>query len=306
MGNRGRRGLALIELVTGTGVLLVLVALQLPGIQQAREAARRQQCKNNMMQMGLAMANYESSNGVFPMSAVAGPGRGVGHSGFAAMLPFQEQVAVYNAYNFSLENWHAANNTATKVKIATYLCPSNPDTDETPASEIRTHDDKPYPGRSEFAAGHYGMNWGGVRAASGAEFAKEYPRANYNGPTHLGVLVTVVESDGKGGNTKNIGIRDITDGTSFTLALAEKRASFGWAVGGWGGSEFDVYTSSLYEGGDAKLKRVFTGSLHSGGLNVAFADGSVKFMKSPLDQKTWYALSTRNQGEIIPVAKFNQ
>ena len=306
MSNRGRRGFALIELVTGIGVVLVLVALQLPGIQQARESARLQQCVNNMRQMGLALHNYHSVNDTFPMSAVAGPGHGNGHSGFMQIMPYMEQVAVYNAYNFWLENWHVANNTATSVKIATYICPSNPATDPTPATEIRTHDDKPYPGRSEFGPGHYGMNWGGVRAASGAEVAKAYPRANYNGPTHLGVLLTVVESDGKGGKTKNIGMRDILDGSSFTLAVAEKLDSFGWAVGGWGGSEFDVNTSLLYEGDDAKLKRVFTGSLHSGGLNVTFADGSVKFLKSTLDQKTWYSLTTRNQGEIIPVAKFNQ
>jgi prepilin-type processing-associated H-X9-DG protein len=305
MSIRRRRGLALIELVTGTGVILVLVALQLPGLQQARESARRSQCVNNMKQMGLALHNYHSANDSFPMSAVAGPGHGTGHSGFMLVMPYMEQTAVYNAYNFSLENWHVANKTSTSVKLAVYLCPSNPDTEPTPASEIRTHEDKPYPGRSTFGAGHYGMNWGGVRAASGAEVAKAYPMANYNGPTHLGVLLTVVESDGKGGNTKNIGIRNITDGTSFTLAVVEKRDSFGWAVGGWGGSEFDVNTSLLYEGDDAKLKRVFTGSLHPGGVNAAFCDGSVKFLKPTVDQKTWYALTTRSMGEIIPAAKLN-
>jgi prepilin-type processing-associated H-X9-DG protein len=149
------------------------------------------------------------------------------------------------------------------------------------------------------------MNWGGVRAASGAEVAKAYPMANYNGPTHLGVLLTVVEGDGKGGKTKNIGLRNITDGTSNTLALAEKRDSFGWAVGGWGGSEFDVNTSVFYDGDDAALKRVFTSSLHPGGINVAFCDGSVKLLKSAVDQKTWYAVTTRSMGEVIPFAKLN-
>src|SRR4051812_25613378 len=111
MSGRGRRGVALVELVSGAGMLLLLVALQLPALTKAREAARRSQCVNNLKQIALATHNYVATNDVFPMSAVVGPGPGTGQGCFTQILPYMEQVAVYNAYNFWLENAHAANRT---------------------------------------------------------------------------------------------------------------------------------------------------------------------------------------------------
>jgi prepilin-type processing-associated H-X9-DG protein len=289
MTDRDRRGFAPIELVTGVGVLLTLVALQLPQVEQARESARRSQCVRNMRQIALAMHNYHSANDVFPMSAVVGPGHGVGQGCWTQLLPYMEQQAVFNAYNFDLENWHVANATAVRVKIATFLCPSNKDIDPTAACDIRTSGDKPYPGKSTFAAGHYGANWGGVRQASGAEVARSY------GENHRGVMFTVVDPDAKF-RTHNIRLEEITDGLGMTLAFAEKRSSFGWAVGGWGGTEFDVNVTPCYFGDDAKLRRAFTGSNH-GGINAAFCDGSVRFLECDLEKRTWYAMTTRAGGE---------
>jgi prepilin-type processing-associated H-X9-DG protein len=292
MNCRDRRGFAPIELVTGAGVLLTLVALQLPLLQQARESARRTRCTNNMKQIALAMLNYNDANGTLPMSAVAGPGHGVGAGCWTALLPYMEQTAVYNAYNFDQDNWHSANRTAVGVKLAVYLCPSNKDAELTAAADIRTHKDKPYPGKSTFGAGHYGANWGGVRQASGAEVAKAY------GENHRGVILTVVDSEAKV-KTRNITLKEVTDGTDMTVAFAEKRASFGWAVGGWGGTEFDVNVSPCYLGEDAKLRRAFTGSYHPGGINAAFCDGSVRFLSCDLETKTWYAMTTRAGGEVF-------
>lgn len=297
MRGRDRRGFTLIELVAGTGLVLLLVALQLPAIQQAREAARRAQCVNNLKQIGLATQNYLSILETYPMSAVVGPGRGNGQGCFSLILPFMEQVAVYNAYNFSLENWHAANGTATAVKLAVYLCPSNREADATAAADIRTAKGKAYPGKSLFGASHYGANWGGVRPASGEAFVKLYPDPARNA-SHLGVLLTVVDPEAKG-KTENVKLADITDGTADTLAYAEKRDSFGWAVGGWGGTEFDVNDTIAYYGDDPKLRRVFTGSFHPGGLNVAFADGSVRFVEAPINRALWYGMTTRAGGEKI-------
>ncbi len=290
---RRKHGLALIELVSASAILMLFVAFQLPAFMRSREAARRSQCVNNMKQIGLALHNYHSSNDSLPMSAVAGGiGHGTGQGCFTQLLPYMEQTAVYNAYNFDLENWHAANSTAVGVKLNVFLCPSNPLVEITPASKITTHHDKPYPGKTDFGPGHYGANWGGVRAASGAEAAKAYPGS------HLGVILTVVDPDAKTPTT-NVKFKEITDGLSYTLACVEKPDSFGWGVGGWGGTEFDVNTTVNYDGKDAKLRRVFTGSHHPGGLNSLNCDGSVKFLRSDLDRKTWYALTTRAGGETI-------
>ena len=292
MRERRRSGLALIELVSASAILMLLVAFQFPALMRSREAARRSQCVNNLKQIGLATHNYVDVFGAYPMSAVVGSGHGNGQGCFTQILPYLEQVAVYNAYNFSLENSHLANTTAMRVKMNVFLCPSNTKFANTKSSEIRNQHDKAYRAGLEFAAGHYGANWGGVRAASGAEAAKAYPGS------HLGVILTVVDPDAKV-PTQNIKLKDITDGTSNTLAYAEKLDSFGWGVGGWGGTEFYVNTSVNYEGKDAKLKRVFTGSLHPGGINVGLADGAVMFLRNDFDRKMWYGTTTRNRGEFI-------
>jgi prepilin-type N-terminal cleavage/methylation domain-containing protein/prepilin-type processing-associated H-X9-DG protein len=289
---RIRRGFTLIELLVVIAIIAVLIALLLPAVQAAREAARRAQCINNLKQLGLALHNYQTVVGTFPMSNVVGPGHGNGHSCFTIVLPYMEQSPAYNLYNFHLEDWHAANRTVVGVKLATFICPSNPNVEPTTAADIRTHKDKPLEGKSTFAAGHYGANWGGVREASGAEAFKAYPGS------HLGLILTVVDPDAKV-KTRNIGIADVTDGLSFTLAMVENRSSFGWAVGGWGGSEFDVNTIPNYQGDDPKLLRVFTGSYHPGGLNILMGDGSVRFLKSETEKATWYALTTRAGGERV-------
>ncbi len=294
---RGRRGLALVELVAGTGAVLLLVALQVPALTKAREAARRAQCVNNMKQIALATHNYVAVNDSYPMSAVVGPGHGSPHGCFTSLLPYMEQSPLYNTYNFDLETWHPANTTTVGVKVAAFLCPSGVASDRYTAADIRTHKGKPYPGKSTFAPGVYGANWGGVREASGEDVMKMYPDPKQPA-SHLGVILTVVDPDAAKPTT-NIKLKDITDGTATTIAFAEKRDSFGWAVGGWGGTEFDVNSTIAYDGDDAKLRRVFTGSYHPEGLNLAFADGSVKHVKPTVDKALWYGMTTRAGGEPI-------
>lgn len=297
MRDRERRGLALIELVSGIGVVLVLVALQLPALAKAREAARRSQCVNNLKHIALATHNYVATYGSFPMSAVVGPGHGNGQGCFTSLLPYMEQSPLFNTYNFALEDWHAANSTTVGVKLAVFLCPSGKPNDPLKAADIRTHKGKPYPGKSTFAASNYGANWGGVREASGVEVMKMYPDPAKNA-SHLGVILTVVDPDAAR-PTRNIKLADITDGTSTTVAFAEKRDSFGWAVGGWGGTEFDVNATVSYVGDDTRLRRAFTGSDHPDGLNLAKADGAVLFVRPTIDRALWYGMTTRAGGENI-------
>jgi prepilin-type N-terminal cleavage/methylation domain-containing protein len=285
-----RRGITLIELLVVVAVIGVMLAILLPAVQNARAAARAESCVNNLKQIALSLHNYDSAWNSFPMSQTLGEGHGTGHSVFMAILPFMEQVAVYNAYNTSLENWHAANNTSVGLSIDAYLCPDNPDTKGVPAGEVRFPES-----RSTFGKGHYGANWGGGRGPWGEDFAKQRG-------TYLGVILTVVTPENKG-KVSNIKMKDITDGTSFTLAMVEKRDSFGWAVGGWGGSEFDVYTSPAYEGTDPLARKVYSGSTHEEGPNAAMCDGSVRHLSPKQDRQTWYSLITRAGGEVVKFAE---
>jgi prepilin-type N-terminal cleavage/methylation domain-containing protein len=132
---RSARGFTLIELLVVIAIIAILIALLLPAVQQAREAARRTQCRNNLKQMGLAIHNYESTYTRFPS---AGEGtdrtltpvsrRFVTNSAFTACLPFIDQAPVYNLFNFSLHYSNSLNSTnraAASTKIAGFLCPSN-------------------------------------------------------------------------------------------------------------------------------------------------------------------------------------
>jgi prepilin-type N-terminal cleavage/methylation domain-containing protein/prepilin-type processing-associated H-X9-DG protein len=132
-----RKGFTLIELLVVIAIIAVLIALLLPAVQAAREAARRASCVNNLKQLGLALANYESGHGIYPYGECrenVGPnglggsypfGYFIGSSMFVRMLPYFEQGTLANAYNYSFINWTVQNNTVCWSGINTLWCPSD-------------------------------------------------------------------------------------------------------------------------------------------------------------------------------------
>ncbi len=126
-----RRGFTLIELLVVIAIIAVLIALLLPAVQAAREAARRAQCVNNLKQLGLAAANYESAYGTYPIGShfqyYPPYGCYVESQGpLVSMLGQLEQQSLYNAYNFGMNVYMAANGTIYATGLSALWCPSDP------------------------------------------------------------------------------------------------------------------------------------------------------------------------------------
>src|SRR5690606_29045010 len=124
-----RQGFTLIELLVVIAIIAVLIALLLPAVQQAREAARRSQCKNNLKQLGLAMHNYLDVHGVFPFGQIYFTTRPSGAtdsrvSWFWMILPFVEQSAVYSKLDFTVPTYSSPNSSVNTTPMPGFYCPS--------------------------------------------------------------------------------------------------------------------------------------------------------------------------------------
>ena len=343
------RAFTLIELLVVIAIIAVLIALLLPAVQAAREAARRAQCVNNLKQLGLAMHNYHSAENAFPTGDIRGVGvpimPGAGNCGtnifsdcqntpwFCLMLPYIEQGALANSFNFSigaegpvapLPLGFFVNSTVVGTKISGFQCPSD--------RETHFQIDPTYLGGAlsmfTFTKGNYGASWGNLWWG---QDTKEAVSPMIDPAT--GLPPRFMKS---AFGFYTVGLNGFTDGSSNTVAAAEVLKGAQADVRGmmWstipGGASFmsrlapnnptDYYRTGIVgdslnqpmfcvnepvQGlpcdGNAGDKGAYAGarSHHSGGINALMADGSVRFVKNSISMPTWLALNTIAGGEVV-------
>jgi prepilin-type N-terminal cleavage/methylation domain-containing protein/prepilin-type processing-associated H-X9-DG protein len=243
---RGQRAFTLIELLVVIAIIAVLIALLLPAVQQAREAARRTQCKNNLKQIGLALHNYHDTYLKFPASMYFSNFPNGGLSGYSAtgadtthgpnwlvgMLPYIDQAPLFNLANFSVAIGNSINAPITSANIGGFQCPSDSN-----ANAGNKFLDASRMGPNQWGRGSYAASGTGPQTFNGTQgwtTGTLPPAAGQLGPSWRGVM----GYNGWGG------INSVTDGTSNTVAVWEIRAGLGatdprglWASGrvgaGW-------------------------------------------------------------------------
>lgn len=299
---RQRVAFTLVELLVVIAIIGVLVALLLPAVQAAREAARRSSCSNNLKQLGLALHNYHDTVTRFPYGYMESGGLHLRNCWLQQMLPYFEQGPMYEQYSSTQVQWIMDIPAAIKDNpIKVLLCPSDPSS----------------------AGGAMGANGGKRPDGYGAQ-------GNYVGRTGDGFMLGYLELRGLFYYQSGCTFGSVTDGTSNSLAFGEViirgKAGSGWGDGGsyWGGARWGGYGFTTMEAPNTSVsdqvyqcksttwkkapctsisstdtQRNSLRSEHPGGVQSAFIDGSVRFIPNHIDIITYRALSTIGGGEVV-------
>jgi prepilin-type N-terminal cleavage/methylation domain-containing protein len=268
---RRNSGFTLIELLVVIAIIAVLIALLLPAVQQAREAARRTQCRNHLKQWGLALHNYHEAHRVLPMGLIV-PRQWTFRS---MLLPYIEQEPLYRQvdFEFDLATYSACQNFAlaagsaspTIKTVPLYLCPSDPNGDRLCTNSF-LGDHRP--------GDYFGLS-GSTRTARD------------------GILY----------HNSSTTFAQISDGTSNTLLMGERgiprACNFGWMLCGSSRDAFLDMSTGLSPGDDSSAHTNHFWSWHTGGAFFLVADGSVRFVNESTDHNQLVSLSTRHGSELI-------
>ncbi len=276
-----RRGFTLIELLVVIAIIAVLIALLLPAVQQAREAARRSQCKNNLMQIGLAIQNYEMAQGVLPPGTINPTGpvlseeKGYHVSWLVQLLPYLDQGNVYAHFDFNQGVYDQKNRSVREQRVSSFNCPSDFST-----STVKV-------GHTNYAGGQNDIE------------------APIDADNH-GVLFL----------NSRVKYREITDGSSNTIFVAERLIAIddlGWVSGTRsslrnGGDQINQSaTNQLNRPAGQSTPELANsalvggvGSRHVGGAQTSLGDGSVRFISQNIKQDVLHFLFHRADGEMLP------
>jgi len=323
------RGFTLIELLVVIAIIAILIALLLPAVQQAREAARRTQCKNHLKQFGLALHNYLDALQVWPCGHIW---VGIHRKGGAVihLLPYMDQAAIFNSLLQTPSGVDDMGSNPSSYPIVQrppsfWLCPTNDDGFQVPT--WRTSADWVKAGVC-----HYGPNVGAQRIDSTNSCSQFVYPSGYFGAATANFGDTTdhrLVSGPFGANVWGARIRDISDGTSNTIAMGEVRphcSLYGAGQGPWmaayGGVAYTTppinfatcpgekgVPNSVSAGSPAGCNNPYSAttaegfkSKHVGGAHFLLCDGSVRFLSENISYDTYQRLGDRRDGN--PVGEF--
>ncbi|WP_246128198.1 DUF1559 domain-containing protein [Planctopirus ephydatiae] len=306
-----RHGFTLIELLVVIAIIAILIALLLPAVQQAREAARRTQCRNNIKQLGLAIHNYHDTFQAFPGNITNGAydTSTRSRSWLVAILPYIDQGPLYNTIDFSaslansttspLPTPYTPNTIAAMSVLPAFLCPSDP-----------TNGNGRLNGRANITDDFWGVT--NYKTVAGSNWA--WGTFTYTHPSGRNAGSNNGLDAGNGFNCRVGGqgnlvnrMRNLTDGTSNTTIVGEAVAGRCTHTSWW---HFNHSTGTAaiplnhyvrntsITAGDWPNNYSF-GSLHVGGGHFLMGDGTVRFISENIDLQLYRNLATIDGGETL-------
>lgn len=300
--SRPRRGFTLIELLVVIAIIAILVALLLPAVQQAREAARRSQCKNNLKQIGIGLHTYHDTHSVLPSGWIAvDPATGVqaAHDGVSGagwglmILPSMDQASLYEQFNPDVSIADPANAGLLGNQLNVFRCPSDPQ------PEFWDIEEEGSPGTvlASLPIANYIAAFGTIEL-DGCESPPGTAPVLSNGQCR---------GDGVFYHNSAVRFRDVTDGASNTFMAGERRTD---GAAGW----YSTWAGMVPEGEEAfqRVLGVFDhtpndpvahlddfSSQHVGGAHFLLCDGHVRFVSETIDHNVYLGVGTI-RGEELP------